>query len=105
MYTGFMNSAALLDDCKLHCRIDFSDDDSDLLLMLTASAADVAHAANVTLPADVVDLPDDLRFAILDQVAMLYDARGNSTDRPTGLSLAASRICARYRGVSAGTVV
>ena len=66
---------------------------------VSAAAADVASAAEYDMPEDANDLPADLRFAIIDQVALLYDARGCDTDRPLGLSLAASRIVARYRGV------
>ncbi|MFC3060374.1 head-tail connector protein [Paenirhodobacter populi] len=95
-----MNVSALLPAAKFHARIDFADDDADLLLMLAAAAGDVAHAAEYTLPEDAGDLPDDLKLAILDQAAMLFDARGGSTERPVGLSLAASRIVARYRGVA-----
>lgn len=94
-----MNVSDLLTAAKLHARIDHNDDDSDLLLMLAAASADVAHAAQYTLPDDADDLPDDLRLAIIDQAAMLYDARGGDTDRPSGLSMAAARIVARYRGV------
>jgi hypothetical protein len=97
-----MNASDLLPVAKLHARVDFADDDDALLLMLAAAAGDVAHAAAYALPEASADLPDDLRLAIIDQTAMLYDARGGMTERPTGLSLAASRICARYRGVSIG---
>ena len=89
----------LLSDAKAHARVDHHDDDVGLLLMLSAAAADVASAAEYDLPEAANDLPADLRFAIIDQVALLYDARGCDTDRPLGLSLAASRIVARYRGV------
>ncbi|WP_374292554.1 head-tail connector protein [Paenirhodobacter enshiensis] len=91
----------LLASAKLHARIDYDDDDSVLELMLSAAAADVAAAAEYTLPETGPELPDDLRFAIIDQTVMLFDARGQDTDRPVGLSLAASRITARYRGVRA----
>jgi len=89
----------LLFDAKAHARVDHHDDDAGIVLMLSAAAADVAAAAEYALPEDAGDLPADLRFAIIDQVALLYDARGGDTDRPVGLSLAASRIVARYRGV------
>ncbi|RJL18656.1 head-tail connector protein [Paracoccus siganidrum] len=45
------------------------------------------------------DIPDDLRHALLDQVAAYYDARG-STDR-NALSPHFVRIVGRYRGVRA----
>jgi hypothetical protein len=93
-----MDVFGLLAACKLHTRVDHNDEDADILLMLTAAAGDVAHAAGYTLPATSTALPDDLRFAIIDQAAALYDARGQSDGRP-GLTLAASRIVARYRGV------
>lgn len=89
----------LLSDAKSHARVDHHDDDAGLVLMLAAAAKDVAHAAAYTLPATVADLPDDLRLAIIDQAAMLYDARGADTERPAGLSMAAARIVSRYRGV------
>lgn len=94
-----MNVSDLLIAAKLHARVDHDDDDSAMLLMLSAAAGDVAHAAEYTLPPAAADLPDDLRLAIIDQAAMLYDARGGDTDRPLGLSMAAARIVARYRGV------
>lgn len=92
-------SADLLTAAKLHARIDHADDDPDLLLILSAAAGDVAHAAEYTLPTAAADLPDDLKLAIIDQAAMLYDARAQDTERPVGLSMAAARITARYRGV------
>ena len=94
----------LLPDAKLHARVAHDDDDAGLALMLETAAQDVAHAAGIELPDTTAELPDDLRFAIIDQAAMLYDARGGDTERPVGLSLAASRIVARYRGVSLGPV-
>lgn len=94
-----MNASALLSDAKHHARVDGDYDDAGIALMLAAAAADVLAAANYPTPEDVAELPDDLRFAICDQVAMLYDARGTDTDRLQGLSMAASRIVARYRGV------
>ena len=100
-----MNTSDLLTDTKLHARIDGDYDDTGLMLMLASAAGDVAHAAAYTLPADAADLPDDLRLAIIDQAAMLYDARGGDTERPAGLSMAAARIVARYRGVRLCTPV
>lgn len=101
-YTWRMTiSLDLLTALKLHTRVDYDDDDALLTLMLSAAAADVASAAEYALPEAGTELPDDLRFAIIDQAAMLYDARGGDTERPVGLSLAASRIVARYRGVRA----
>ena len=99
-----MNVAELLPDAKLHARVAHDDDDDGLALMLETAAQDVAHAAGIDLPDTTAELPDDLRFAIIDQAAMLYDARGGDTERPVDLSLAASRIVARYRGVSLGPV-
>ncbi len=94
-----MNVSDLLTAAKLHARVDHDDDDSVLLLMLAAASADVAHAAEYTLPVLATDLPDDLRLAIIDQASMMFDSRGGMTDRPLGLSMAAARIVARYRGV------
>lgn len=94
----------LLSQAKTHTRIDHTDEDAALLLLIAAAIADVSHAAGYAMPPALTQLPDDLAFAICDQVAMIYDARGAATDRPIGLSLAASRICARYRGVSLGAV-
>ncbi|NGM46400.1 phage gp6-like head-tail connector protein [Rhodobacter sp. SGA-6-6] len=94
-----MNVSDLLTAAKLHARIDHADDDPDMLLILSAAAGDVAHAAEYTLPPAAADLPDDIKLAIIDQAAMLFDARGGETDRPLGLSMAAARITARYRGV------
>ena len=94
-----MDPFGLLSDAKAHARVDHHDEDAGIVLMIAAAALDVAKAAELALPEDADDLPADLRFAIIDQFAMLYDARGGDTDRPVGLSLAASRIVARYRGV------
>lgn len=99
-------AAELLEATKLHGRIDHDAEDTDLLLMIEAAVADVMHAANYTAPATIAELPKDMQSAIIDQAAMLYDARGGATerDRPQGLSMAAVRVCARYRGVSLGAV-
>ena len=94
---------ALLPDAKLHARVAHDDDDAGLALMLETAAQDVAHAAGIELPDTTGELPDDLRFAIIDQAAQTYDQRGPDEGKP-GLSLAASRIVARYRGVSLGPV-
>ena len=94
-----MDVSYLLSDAKAHARVDHDDDDAGIVLMLSAAAYDVAAAAGYCLPKNVINLPADLRFAIIDQVALLYDARGGDTDRPVGLSMAAARIVARYRGV------
>lgn len=96
----------LLSQAKAHARIDSDDEDDTLLAMLATALADVLAAANVTAPATLAELPDDLAFAVCDQTAMIFDARGGATERerPLGLSLAASRICARYRGVGLGAL-
>lgn len=96
-----MDVTPLLEPLKLRARIDFADDDADLLLSLSAALLDVMSAANVDVPSTAAEIPADLHFAIIDQAAMLYDSRGPDTDRPLGLSMAASRIVARYRGVQA----
>ena len=44
-------------------------------------------------------IPEDLQLAVMDQAAKLFDLRG-AEDAPQGLSLAASRIAARYRKVA-----
>lgn len=51
--------------------------------------------------ADGKQIPDDIRLALLDQVAAYYDARGASGDKALALSPHFSRIAARYRGVRA----
>lgn len=93
-------ASSLLADAKLHTRVLHDDEDGTLLLMLAAALADVLNAAEYAQPPVGDVLPDDLRFAVIDQVAMLYDHRGGA-ERPAGLSLAASRIVSRYRGVKA----
>jgi hypothetical protein len=93
-----MDASALIPALKLHARIDQDDELTGLALMLATAAQDVAHAAAYTLPAEVLDLPADIQFAIIDQAARLYDQRGADDGKP-GLSLAASRITARRRGV------
>lgn len=63
---------------------------------------DITGAVLVTYEAGygdaVADIPADLQFAILDHASRLYDVRG-ATDGRQGLSIAAARICARYRQV------
>ena len=97
-----MDATTLLPALKLHARIAHDDEDAGLALMLDTAAKDVAHAAAYTLPEDTTDLPADIRFAIIDQAARTYDARAADDIRP-GLSLAASRIVHRYRGVRIDT--
>lgn len=57
----------------------------------------------ITYPAGFGDtagsIPSDLQLAIMDQAARSYDLRG-AEDGVQGLSLAASRIAARYRRVA-----
>lgn len=57
----------------------------------------------ITYPAGFGDtagsIPADLQLAIMDQAARSYDLRG-AEDAVQGLSLAASRIVARYRRVA-----
>lgn len=96
-----MDVEPLLLNLKVHARVEHDDDDDDMLLMLYAAASDVAVAAGYTLPATVAELPFDMVFAIIDQAARTYDLRGADDGKP-GLSVAASRIVARYRGVSLG---
>lgn len=96
-----MDASTLIDAFKLHARIDTDSEEFGLALMLATAAQDVAHAANYTLPESTLDLPADIQFAIIDQAARTYDMRGVDDGR-AGLSLAASRIVARYRGVSVG---
>ena len=96
-----MNVDSLLPAFKLHARIDHADEDPGLILMLQAAASGVAYAAAYTLPALASELPDDLRFAIIDQAANTYEHRGDDMGKP-GLCVSASRIVARYRGVSIG---
>ncbi|ABA79384.1 hypothetical protein GQF56_06075 [Rhodobacter sphaeroides] len=93
-----MSNPDLLSATKALARIDLSDEDATLELMIAAAQADVLAAAGYTL-AEGASLPSDLAYAICDQAAMLFDARGGTEDRPMGLSLAASRIVSRYRGV------
>ena len=97
-----MDASALIPALKLHARIDTDTEDTGLALMLATAAADVAHAAAYTLPEDTTDLPADIKFAILDQAAKAYDQRAADEGKP-GLSLAASRIVHRYRGVRIDT--
>lgn len=93
-----------LADAKQHARIDGDDDNETLTKLLHAATGDVLAAAGRDVPEDLAGLPFDLIFAICDQAAMMFDARGAATERerPRGLSLAASRIVARHRGVAMG---
>ncbi|WP_417257167.1 hypothetical protein [Celeribacter halophilus] len=97
-----MDVSGLVTATMLRARVDSEDDYNDLERAVQASLLDVYGAANLDVPDEPDDIPEDLFFAITDQATMLYDARGGDTDRPLGLSLAASRIVARHRGVSAG---
>ena len=97
-----MDASALIPALKLHARIDTDTEDTGLALMLATAAKDVAFAAAYTLPEDTTDLPADIRFAIIDQAAKAYDQRA-ADEGKAGLSLAASRIVHRYRGVRIDT--
>ena len=97
-----MDASALIPALKLHARIDTDTENAGLALMLDTAAKDVAFAAAYELPDDVIDLPADITFAILDQAAKAYDQRAADEGKP-GLSLAASRIVHRYRGVRIDT--
>lgn len=44
------------------------------------------------------DIPADLQYAVIDHASRLYEMRG-ADDGEQGLSVAAARICARYRRV------
>ena len=57
----------------------------------------VSYVAGFGLTAS--SIPPDLALAIMDQAAAYFDQRG-PIDAPQGLSLAASRIAARYRRVA-----
>ena len=96
-----MDASVLIPSLKLHARIDTDAENDGLSLMLATAAQDIAQAAAYTLPEDALDLPADIQFAIIDHAARLYDLRGADDAKP-GLSLAASRITHRYRGVSLG---
>ena len=96
-----MNVNPLLAEAKDLARVVGTHEDSTVLAMLTAAAGDVLHAAGVTAPESAAELAGDLRHAICDQAAAMYDLRGDVTSRP-GLTVAASRVVARYRGVSLG---
>lgn len=76
---------------------------TEINALLAAAVADVLAAAAVAVPDDLAELPADLAFAVTDHAAMLFEARASVTtrNRPLGLSLAASRITARYRGIRA----
>ena len=50
---------------------------------------------------DGADVPEDLRHALLDQVAAYYDARGAVNRSTVALSPHFARIVGRYRGVRA----
>ncbi|MFQ8432499.1 hypothetical protein [Amaricoccus sp. W119] len=62
------------------------------------------RALIVTYPAGygvaVADIPHDLRLAVNDEAARLYDMRG-AAEGPQGMSLAAARIIGRYKAVRA----
>ena len=63
-------------------------DGDDLVITYPAGFGDTASS-----------IPADLQLAIMDQAARSYDLRG-AEDAAQGLSLAASRIAARYRRVA-----
>ncbi len=94
-----MDVASLLPAFKAHARLDTgTGEDAALTLMLAAAAGDIAHAAGITLPATAAELAPDLRLAVIDQATRIYDMRGDQDGKP-GLSLAASRIVHRHRGI------
>ncbi len=73
--------------------------------MLSTVVEDVAHAANNPLPELVAKLPDDLTFAIFDQVAMLFDARALTQSAPSAMSIGGPDVSApRRAGAGRGFV-
>ena len=98
-----MDVSSLLPALKQHARIDHNEEDAGLTLMLQAAASNVAYSAAYAMPALASALPNDLVFAILDQAAATYERRGDDMGKP-GLCVSASRIVARYRGVSIGEI-
>lgn len=71
--------------------------------VMKLTAAVEAHALRISYPAgygeDMGAIPADLRLAINDHAAMMYDARATG-EAPQGLSVAAARIAARHRRVA-----
>lgn len=50
---------------------------------------------------DAADIPEDIRLAVLDQVAVYFDARGATDRKGVSLSPQFARIIGRYRRVKA----
>ena len=65
---------------------------------MDGTALRLVYPAGFGLTAD--SIPADVRLAVMDQAAAYYDRRG-AEDGTQGLSLAASRIAARYKRVAA----
>ncbi len=65
-------------------------DENEAVLRITYTAG---------LAATPGDVPADLKLAICDQVARLYDERGGVSDHGPSLSHHAARVIARYRRV------
>ncbi len=63
----------------------------------TDAALRVTYTAALALTPEA--LPADLRHAIMDQAARLYDERGGVSERGPSLSPHAARVIARYRRV------
>lgn len=70
-----------------------------LVLTETVAAAGLRIVYPAGFGVTVEAIPEDLQLAIMDQAARSYDLRG-AEDGKQGLSLAASRIAARYRKVA-----
>lgn len=65
---------------------------------LAPSRVDIKYKAG--FGAEAADIPNDLRLALMDQAAALYDGRSPSDAKVLSCSPHMARISARYRGVS-----
>lgn len=65
-----------------------------------APATRIRVTWEAALVEDAADLPADLRLAIADQVARMFDQRGGVHDKAPALSPHTARVIARYRRVA-----
>jgi len=88
----------ILDDVKLHLRVDHDDEDDTISLYLDAGVAAVANHLNVeSIDLDDPLLPAPIKAAVLLAVGDLYENREGQADRQLFSNPTYERLLAPYR--------
>ena len=70
-----MTGLVTLDEARLYCRIDATDEDAALLLMIAAASEAVR---DVVAEIDPDNVPARVKLAVLSRVAVMFDNRDSS---------------------------